>query len=272
MPRFAPSRLVSWSCFAALAALVAVVSLCVTGVHSRAEAQCSSWLPGPLAAPSIGADGEVNAMTVWNDGTQNVLVIGGSFTHVDGVPANYLAQWDGVSWRAVDGGPIGPVFALTVWNNELVAGGYRTFTTSSAKAAYVQADAGGGWFTLGGALSLSSSSAVNALTVYNGTVYAGGSFNDPTHNLAFEMGNLVRWDAPSSTWMRLGRGTNGPVNALCATSIGLLPMALKLGAGSEAYAPLARAILGGLAVSVVLTVFLVPAAYVLVYGRKAAVS
>jgi len=49
-----------------------------------------------------------------------------------------------------------------------------------------------------------------------------------------------------------------------ATIIGLLPMALKLGAGSEAYAPLARSILGGLSVSVLLTVFLVPAAYVLV--------
>jgi len=53
-----------------------------------------------------------------------------------------------------------------------------------------------------------------------------------------------------------------------ATIIGLLPMALKLGAGSEAYAPLARAILGGLSVSVLFTVFLVPAAYTLVYGRS----
>jgi HAE1 family hydrophobic/amphiphilic exporter-1 len=53
-----------------------------------------------------------------------------------------------------------------------------------------------------------------------------------------------------------------------ATIIGLLPMALKLGAGSEAYAPLARAILGGLTLSVALTIFLVPAAYVLVYGRR----
>jgi multidrug efflux pump subunit AcrB len=53
-----------------------------------------------------------------------------------------------------------------------------------------------------------------------------------------------------------------------ATIIGLLPMALKLGTGSEAYAPLARAIIGGLCVSVVLTVFIVPAAYLLVYGRK----
>ena len=53
-----------------------------------------------------------------------------------------------------------------------------------------------------------------------------------------------------------------------ATIIGLLPMALKLGAGSESYAPLARAILGGLTVSVVLTVFLVPAAYLLVYEKE----
>ena len=53
-----------------------------------------------------------------------------------------------------------------------------------------------------------------------------------------------------------------------ATIIGLLPMALKLGAGSEAYAPLARAILGGLTISVLLTVFLVPAGYVLAYGRQ----
>jgi multidrug efflux pump subunit AcrB len=50
-----------------------------------------------------------------------------------------------------------------------------------------------------------------------------------------------------------------------ATLIGLLPMATKLGMGSEAYAPLARAIIGGLAVSVVLTLFIVPAAYYLLY-------
>ena len=50
-----------------------------------------------------------------------------------------------------------------------------------------------------------------------------------------------------------------------ATLFGLLPMATKLGTGSEAYAPLARAIIGGLAVSVVLTLFIVPAAYYMLY-------
>jgi multidrug efflux pump subunit AcrB len=53
-----------------------------------------------------------------------------------------------------------------------------------------------------------------------------------------------------------------------ATLIGLIPMAMKLGTGSEAYAPLAQAIIGGLAVSVVLTVFIVPAAYLLVHGKE----
>jgi multidrug efflux pump subunit AcrB len=53
-----------------------------------------------------------------------------------------------------------------------------------------------------------------------------------------------------------------------ATLIGLIPMAAKLGTGSEAYAPLAQAIIGGLAVSVVLTVFIVPAAYLIVYRNK----
>ena len=53
-----------------------------------------------------------------------------------------------------------------------------------------------------------------------------------------------------------------------ATIIGLIPMAAKLGTGSETYAPLARAIIGGLTVSVALTVLVVPAALLLVYGRR----
>ncbi|HLG96157.1 MAG TPA: efflux RND transporter permease subunit [Bryobacteraceae bacterium] len=53
-----------------------------------------------------------------------------------------------------------------------------------------------------------------------------------------------------------------------ATIIGMAPMALKMGTGSEQYAPLARAIIGGLTSSVILTVFIVPAAYLLVYRKK----
>jgi hydrophobic/amphiphilic exporter-1 (mainly G- bacteria), HAE1 family len=53
-----------------------------------------------------------------------------------------------------------------------------------------------------------------------------------------------------------------------ATLLGLIPMALGIEAGSEQYAPLARAIIGGLLVSVVVTVYLVPAAYLIVHRNE----
>jgi HAE1 family hydrophobic/amphiphilic exporter-1 len=53
-----------------------------------------------------------------------------------------------------------------------------------------------------------------------------------------------------------------------ATLLGLIPMAMKLGTGAEAYAPLARSIIGGLLVSVVVTVYLVPAAYLWIHRKE----
>ncbi len=57
-----------------------------------------------------------------------------------------------------------------------------------------------------------------------------------------------------------------------ATVLGMIPMALGLEAGSEQYAPLARAVIGGLTISVIITIFLVPAVYLIVHkeGRNTA--
>jgi multidrug efflux pump subunit AcrB len=54
--------------------------------------------------------------------------------------------------------------------------------------------------------------------------------------------------------------------------VGLMPLALKLGAGSEASAPLARAAAGGLAVSTLLTLILVPTLYEALYASRKVVS
>jgi multidrug efflux pump subunit AcrB len=51
------------------------------------------------------------------------------------------------------------------------------------------------------------------------------------------------------------------------TLVGLLPMALGIGTGSEANAPLARAVIGGLAVSTALTLLLIPALYMMLEER-----
>ena len=48
-----------------------------------------------------------------------------------------------------------------------------------------------------------------------------------------------------------------------ATIVGLMPMAVGIGEGSETNLPLARAVIGGLTVSTVFTLFLIPALYTL---------
>ena len=53
-----------------------------------------------------------------------------------------------------------------------------------------------------------------------------------------------------------------------ATVLGIIPMSLGLEAGSEQYAPLARALLGGVLVSAVVSVYLVPTVYYLIHRHQ----
>jgi multidrug efflux pump subunit AcrB len=51
-----------------------------------------------------------------------------------------------------------------------------------------------------------------------------------------------------------------------AMILGMLPMALSLGSGSEQNAPLGRAVIGGLMAATMMTLFVVPAVYS-IFGR-----
>ncbi len=53
----------------------------------------------------------------------------------------------------------------------------------------------------------------------------------------------------------------------CAMIIGMLPMALGMGEGGEQNAPLARAVIGGLAVATFATLFFVPLMFTVIHGR-----
>ena len=57
-----------------------------------------------------------------------------------------------------------------------------------------------------------------------------------------------------------------------AMMIGMLPMSLGLGEGGEQNAPLGRAVIGGLALATVATLFFVPAVFALLHGIKPAPS
>jgi multidrug efflux pump subunit AcrB len=53
-----------------------------------------------------------------------------------------------------------------------------------------------------------------------------------------------------------------------AMIIGMLPMSLGVGEGGEQNAPLGRAVIGGLLLATVATLFFVPVFFSLVHGRK----
>jgi multidrug efflux pump subunit AcrB len=55
-----------------------------------------------------------------------------------------------------------------------------------------------------------------------------------------------------------------------ATMVGLVPLAVKIGVGGEAYVPMARAIVGGMLLSVITGVYAIPALWYLVARRRPA--
>ncbi len=66
-----------------------------------------------------------------------------------------------------------------------------------------------------------------------------------------------------------GRRRLRPILMTSATTmLGLLPLALGIGEGADAQAPLARAVIGGLLVSMLITLVLVPVAYTLIHPDR----
>ena len=53
-----------------------------------------------------------------------------------------------------------------------------------------------------------------------------------------------------------------------AMIIGMVPMALGFGEGGEQNAPLGRAVIGGLSLATVATLFFVPVVFSIVHGRR----
>ena len=88
-------------------------------------------------------DASLLAMTVY-DGN---LVIGGDFT-IAGVEANYIAEWDGLTWSTLGSGTDNTVFALEVYGDDLIVGGGFT-SAGGVSANYIAVWDGASWSTLG---------------------------------------------------------------------------------------------------------------------------
>jgi hypothetical protein len=130
------------------------------------------------------------------------LYAGGGFTTAGGVPANYIAKWDGSAWSALGsgmGGSYPSVNALAVSGTNLYVGGGFT-NAGGVPANHIAKWDGSVWSALG------SGTNGGALAVIGTNLYAGGV-------------GVFKWDG--SAWSALGPGMNGQVSALAVSGTDL---------------------------------------------------
>ncbi len=176
----------------------------------------------PLLAATLLASAGAGAQTwsalggglndwVWVQAVYNgELVVGGKFTMAGGVPANYIAKWNGISWAPLGSGMDGEVDALAVYNGELWAGG-RFTTAGGVPVNYIARWDGSVWSEPEGG----ADSYVVALTVYNNRLIVGGYFTD----LSGPANYIAQWDG--AHWNPLGSGMGGAEGQVMAlTSYG----------------------------------------------------
>lgn len=103
---------------------------------------------------------------------------------------------------------------------------------------------------------------------YIGCIMLGGIVVNNAILLVDQAGRLRRIDRlpTSEAIAEAGRRRLRPILMTTATTLlGLLPLALGIGEGADAQAPLARAVIGGLFASTAITLVVVPAVYTLMH-------
>lgn len=110
--------------------------------------------------------------------------------------------------------------------------------------------------------TLSTTSMMDIIMMFGIVVSNGVLLVDYT-NVLRRRGELLRRAVETAARTRL----RPILMTSLATVFGLLPMAIGLGTGGETNAPLARAVVGGLSVSTLLTLFLVPTMYTILEDR-----
>ena len=137
------------------------------------------------------------------------LYAGGYFSAMGGVPAQYIARWNGSTWSPVGSGMDDIVYTLKVFGGNLYAGGSFAYA-GGTPASYIARWDGSSWSALAGGLDYG----VNELAVSGTNLYVGGNFNT-----AFNAGGaavpahyVARWDG--SSWSAVGAGMNNTVDTV----------------------------------------------------------
>jgi len=132
-----------------------------------------------VAWNGISWDSIPNASTFYQGGTTTGLAIydgklirAGAFLHNIGPGYIWIAAWDGTSWDSLGMGTNNLIYDLTVFDNQLVAGGPFTAAGGADTISYIAVWDGESWAPLG----TGTNDLVQALTVWNNKLIACGQF------------------------------------------------------------------------------------------------
>ena len=157
-----------------------------------------------------GTEGFVKA-TAWS-GTD--LYVGGEFRSIGGKPVNGIARWDGTRWNVMgdaDGfGVDGDIYAIAVDGDDVYVGGtFRRAGNIAARNIAVWNRSTNRWRALGKGIGGVRASAVLALAVDDGVLFAGGRFVVAGTTVSV---NIAQWNG--TDWKRVGTGINRMVRTL----------------------------------------------------------
>lgn len=170
-----------------------------------------------LGSAGNGVPISITAMAVL-DGN---VYVGGEFTQVGGISANYLARWDGSTWSTVGSaggnGADASIFALTVSGSDLYAGGNFTQVNVGAPIAAnrVARWNGSTWSALGSGGGNGVNMAVHALAVSGGDLFVAGTFSQANIGAAITANRIARWNG--SVWSALGSGGGNGLDSFAYT-------------------------------------------------------
>jgi hypothetical protein len=159
-----------------------------------------------------GTNGEVHALTVFDDGGGAALYVGGIFTSAGGVSANHVAKWNGTSWSALgsgvtDSGGYPRVAAFALFDDgggpALYASGEFDVAGGVPASSIAKWD-GASWSALG----LGVAGYAYALATFDDgsgpALYAGGYFASAG---GVSASRIAKWDG--ANWSALGAGLGG---------------------------------------------------------------
>ncbi len=197
-----------------------------------ASADCPyDWLPGE-GQPGVTGELPVAAATAWDPdgpgGQPELLVVGGGFVAAGDILTFGIAAWDGAEWSTFDGGMNGRVWALAVYEGDLIAAGDFSMAGSVAANHIARWD-GTSWHAMGSGVSGNPSSTILELTIYKGDLIAGGRF---TMIDGVQANGIARWDG--STWRPLAGGVAPSSNGITVvTALTIHDGDLVVGGGFE---------------------------------------